>query len=688
MRIILLTLLFILFSTTVLSQLFCNSSIQKTDSSFTRTILINQVNLSFGPSFGVHPNFRKEEPVGYYFFEGSASTSIKQIPFQIQFRQSNEELRFGRASFFKISFDQELYQKRQKIALNNKLNGITNEIKEQETLLYKLESKLSFIYQKLNEIKQIELNKPSQSSLDIIDLDSIKFANLTFPNLDAPELNVSLLNSPSLNDSIYDKKQELESNIEKTIIKIQDLNHEYNKLNAAINQLDKNENFNFFSGFKKIDLGLSTLSSSSISKNSIPIQGLHIQYKYNKYFTDLAAGYTFPNQLFSNQPFDQLLNNSGNIFNYSDFYQVNNVRFVSSAKIGYGDESKSFIAVENFYSGSSFKQNNVNSNTNKSISSNVSSCLSPKKWLNFKWSNSVGMTWLDVRDSISTNEGKASLFDKIAVYSSVEIKLPKLKSIFESTYRKIPSSYDGFIQGVYLNQTELIEFKYVQKLSNKLRISTRYRRDNFNLQNSINTKRLINSIGTNLVYQMNEHINLITDYSLLQLDEKGVVNPRSDLSHLIKYGAFYKKLIKKNEFTLSHDMSIAKINGFDSVQSLIQSNFRSSFRIKKLRVGLNFQYTEFSGLSRLFGKNYVLEPTIDYQLHRFVLSVSGQQLWSDQFKKENGLRFKTQFALSEYIDCLLNIQRFLPTEYNLFLENKSKYTKPLFVLFKINIHIK
>lgn len=642
------------------------------------------LDLSFGPVYGMHPNLRNTYPKGYYFVEGKASATVKGLPFKLSFRQSDEALRFGRASYFKLSFDPAAYSKQNISGLGAALKSLESETAKQQKLLYALESKWSYLYQKKLEMNA-KLNLPSQPSLSIDPLEN-PFGAPSFKDslsLKTPDLHVPDLSVPSLPgiDSLDQKLAGLSATIGEAQSKLGDLKDQQLQLKADYAKAMSKQPLDFLQGIQKMDFGLTSLGKSSMSKNAVPVQGVHVQYAGEKYFTDVAAGYTLPNQLFSNQAFDQVLYNSGNVFNLGDFFQVNNVRFVSSAKVGYGKENGSHVAVENFYTGASLKKNTGPTPPN-AFTSNFTSRFTPAKWKNFTWQNTVGVTWTRLQDSVAV---KAA--DRIALFSSATVLFPKIKSSLESSYRRIPSDYDGFTQGIYLKQTERVELAYKQVLSRRLRTSFRLTRDLFFLQNSTHSSRLINQATADMQYKVNSSFVLTGSYSLLQLQERAMLSPRSDISHLGRLGAVSTHEISKHEFTTVHDISYAEINGFDSVQTLVQANARYAYQLKKWRFGLNAQYTNFKGLTRLYGQNLVIQPEVTLKLQDLWFTASIQRLWSTQFGSDYGMQFKTGFAFSKLIDCDFTMQRFLPTEYALFIDPSLEYQRPFYLKFAVNVHL-
>ncbi|MBN9294226.1 MAG: hypothetical protein J0G96_09625, partial [Flavobacteriia bacterium] len=66
--------------------------------------------IRFGANYGISPVYRNAYAAGYAFFETENKLFIKNIPIGFKCRFSNEKLYYGRANYFKLSFDSERYR--------------------------------------------------------------------------------------------------------------------------------------------------------------------------------------------------------------------------------------------------------------------------------------------------------------------------------------------------------------------------------------------------------------------------------------------------------------------------------------------------------------------------------------------------------------------------------------------------
>lgn len=675
-----------------------------------RFVSVPGLDISLGPVYGIHPNLRNEYARAYFFVEGKGSVNILNMPFALKYRYSNEDVRFGRASYFKLSFDSEAYRRMHLGTLKTEMDGIDTDISAQNKKIYELQAKLSFLYQKkleyenkmsalgykwkldsLDKIKFPDLNSPdfnfpndlgigTKTGLDKVDLKDPNLPTLKLPDL--PKVKIPDIPDYKI-DSFNLQFKALSTDLDSANFNLDKLKLKGNNLKAEYLSTVNRKAVDFISGIKKMDFGLTSLSKSSMSSNAIPIQGVRFLYEEEKYFVDVAAGFTLPNQLFSNQAFDQIVYNTGNVFNAGNFFQINSMRFVSNANVGWGSLNGNHVAVENYYTGNALSKKYPD-NKGRALTSNITSRYTPKSWQNLTWVNTIGYTWFSAAD---TSKVKPRLENKIALFSSATLTFPSIKSSLTASFRKIPKAYDGWVQGIYLTQTQRTELMYKQHITSRIRAAVRVSSDKFLLGNTLNSNRVINEVGVDVQSKINQHMVAFGNYSLLALRERATLEPRADLSHLAKIGLSTTGNLFKNKLFTNHDFGYAQINGMDSSQLLINVNSRYKYQMRNLDVGIQVNYSDFKGLSRLYGRNFVLQPEIGYRYDHFIIAAIGQVLWSEQFATNFGYQLRLGFAFSDFLDLNFMVQRFLPTEYALFMDVQDENRDPIYMKMHLNIHL-
>src|SRR6218665_2056449 len=323
--------------------------------------------LGIGTTSGIQPNYRSGEGSNFIYASLQQEVAIKGIPFQLVGRWSNEPYISGRASYFRFSYQGRQFQRQQIDSLSMKLKDLEYDKQLKLEELYALEGKLGYLNFVMYEQPQLDtFTKPSFSLPDSVLLN----LSMNLPKGSLPDLEslTPLQQSIALANAAIQLKQIELKGIDSSMFA---LNDQYKKF--GIGKYSK-----FFDGISRFDLGLSSLPSAHFSNNAIPIQGIRVRGKYQNWSYNASAGLTVPNQLFSNQALDQVLNNTANLFNLSNFYQVNTTRFASAATLEYGEVDKNSIFVEEFYSGPSFEGFHPVSSSVTSNAINVGANFTPK----------------------------------------------------------------------------------------------------------------------------------------------------------------------------------------------------------------------------------------------------------------------------------------------------------------------
>jgi hypothetical protein len=632
-------------------------------------VSFSSANLSVGATYGIHPNLRNEYLQGFAFGEGDAALSVKGIPFLVSFRLSEEPYRSGRPSYFRCSFDAQRYHQQRLQEMRAQMDVNSKALALCSDSLHLLESKLSYWNLKKHEwetpdIPDIPLPDPDLPQPDLPD---IPLTNPTVPNLTPDSINAQIANYEQL------------LHIQQTLLS--ELTLEQDKLKAGYEQLISKRPGGFFDGIRKFDIGLSTLSPGSLSRNAVPMQGIHIAGNIHRTFYDVAAGFTLPNQLFSNMAFDQLINNSSNVFNAGNFFAVNNVRFVSSAAVGYGEREKNAVVTETFYTGRSWDDIRHGNDGTRQTATNLAFWYTPKRLRNLTWNGSVGRSFSN--DTIVAPESARA---PNMAYSSGIMWLTSWKGRLKANYRNLGADYDGWSQGIFLKGAEHADVSYRQAFSQRFALQFNGATDRYRLPDSTQTLFKTRQAGSELHWNIAKRTTLVGNYTLLEL-LNDTLSADQRLSHLGKLGVYNHHDFEKWRSTASLDAGYAHIAGADSNQRLLQSTARFSATVKKWTFGLNATYSRFEGLSRIYGENWVLEPNIGFEGPELSWNLAYQQLQSEQFGAEGGFVLRMDYRISRLFTISYFAQRWLPTEYTFFMNNQPDVVKPIYMRWKITLHL-
>jgi hypothetical protein len=652
-----------------------SKKILKGKSSFGKSII------GIGSSNGVHPNFRFGN--GSNFVSGSLNQdfSIKGIPINFSGRISNEPYITGRASYFRFSYQGVKMKKHFLDSLESMIRNLENEKQSKLQEIYQLESKLGYLTFVLNEY-------PIGDSVPLPNLPNLDSLVNDLPN----EVSVSIDDSceacpqnkivalPSVDNHLTLEKVinliEFALSVKNQEVDQLDLN--LAKLNLDFQNASLQRYENFFKGISKFEIGLSSLPSAHLSSNAIPIQGLKIGGKYHKWTYNVAAGMTVTNKVFSNAALDQVLNNTANLFNLSNFYQVNSVRLVQATILEYGEVAKNSMFVENYYTGPSMDKFKVVSKLGSANGTNIGGYYTPKFAPNLTASATIGIS---VRLDDSLNR---KLEDHLMFAASLKYSFSKLRSEFAAKYRRLGTEYNGFAQGIYISGVSHFESFYRQNFGRRFAAKFTYAHDEFSNMDSLIRFSYLNQATLDLTYKLTQKSVIYGSGALIQTDE----SLGDKLSYQLRFGLFAEKEFKKVAWQTNLESQYAKMIGVDSNQILAQASLKSGLYFNHWGYTLKGTVQHFEGIGRLIGTNIIIQPELSYRYASSTLNLSGQYLISDQFGSDLGLSLNWMYKPSPHVQWNLILQKWLISESRFFAPVADFSYQPFYANFQMLIFLK
>lgn len=650
---------------------------------FSQKPVVSFGNTTFGvgSSNGIHPNFRIGN--GLNFVSGTLAQEffIKGIPIQFSGRISNEPYITGRASYFRFSYQGAKMRKQHLDSLETSIHNL--ELKKQTKLeeVYQLESKLGYLYFVMKEYpKGDSVPLPDLPNLDSLVSDLPKEISVSLPDTCSSCLNSNLPSPLEAN---------IQSNLE-VIVKLIEFalsvkNKEIDQLDADLEKLDLEfESLslqrykNFFQGISKFEVGLSSLPSAHLSNNAVPIQGFKITGKYGNLNYNFAAGITITNKAFSNAALDQVLNNNANLFNLSNFYQVNTVRFVQATILEYGEVAKNSTFIENYFTGPSIDKFKFVPNSGSGNATNIGGYFTPIFAPNLTTSATVGFSF-HFDDTLNRK-----LEDHLMLAATMKYRFPKLRGELMAKYRRLGTEYNGFAQGIYISGVSHYESSYRQNFGHRLVSKLTFARDEFSNMDSLIRFSYLNQATLDLTYKMTQKSVFYGSGTLLQTD----VSANNDLSFQTRLGMFVHKDLKKHSWQTNLESQYAKIIGADSNQILAQASLKSGIYLEHWNYAIKGTIQHFEGIGRLVGTNIIIQPELSYRYDNSSLTFAGQYLMSEQFESDYGLSVNWMYRPSQYIQWNLIVQKWLVTESRFFIPLTDFPYQPFYANFQMLIFLK
>lgn len=644
-----------------------------------KLLYLGPSDITIGSINGIHPNLANYGFGNYVNGDVRQSFRIKGVPLKFVGHVSNEELRIGKPNYFRLSYDALTAKRLSKFELGELQMNTQSELKAKLESLYKLEGELSYKREMLSRLKLGHPIPELKRGLQIPSFDSIsapEFSLPKAPNLELPGMNSS--NVPNLTkiDSLQLELLEIKDNISSAKGKIDSLEANMDKLKNMSMSSYLPERFKL----RRLNIGLTSLSSGGLSKNAIPIHGVHAEGVYRETFYDVSAGMTQPFQNFSSEVFNQLTSNTQNVFNLDQFFNANKMRLVTSSVLGYGDKYRSNIKVEHFYSGKSWesikkRESEATANT-LNLSGNYNRGIIENLDVGFL----AGIT-MTHNDSLQSSSGTDA---NIAYRGTAKYKFERIKGALEGEYRSLGSNYDGSSQGVLINGTTHKMLGYTQKIGRFSSVGLRYMEDSFSKTDSIvlfnSSKRLV-SMGN---IRINRENKLQGSYSLILGSGDEVKNRKGHLGTLMYVNEIR---LGKNRMTNIAQGGYTIIPVRLSNQEIIHGSITSQFRTEKLTYSLKGSYEEYKGIELLWGKNYILEPQITYKGKMGEISFAYQYCRSDQFDEDHGVVLNANFTPSKFLSWQVRGQKWLEKERNFFFIQAPTFVAPWYFDIRVILHL-
>lgn len=656
---------------------------QETDSLKPPIFSLGRTDIDLGVNAGVQSNFLDKRGRMNHFMEVSTSFMFRGIPLTFQGRLSDEKYISGKPTYFRLSYDAVAKYRMRKAELEGEIGDLNTGIGDIQQEIYKMEGKISYLaflleqYKLLKDQKKLKypnggLENPEMPNVSIPDV------NGKIPDLKIPQGNGIDFDKLNL-DSVNLKMSDYQGNIDKWTAKMDSLQSLKDLKLKDLNALNMKRPNGFLDGIKRFDIGLTALSGGKMSNSSVPVQGVRVKGTYRKYFYDIAAGLTVPNRLFSNSVVDQYLNNSQNIFNMNQFFTVNTARFVSSAIIGYGDEERNSVSVENYYNGRDLKSilKSVKRVTNNTT--NVSFTLSPLKSGRLFVSGSLGQT-IPIGDSVSR-----SYSSRLAATTKVKYRFRRGNTQIYGQVKRIGANYDGFSQGMYNSGFLHHEYGFQTKLFKHLTITGKYTGDRFDANS--NGKGLItNGIHIDVQETYFKNLVLFAGYSLI--NARGNDSITYGNNSLYRGGFVYQTKFKRSKFTLSGNSTYSQVNGLDSAIRMTNVILKAEMAHKYLFYGVTANYQNFQGLALIYGSNLIISPELGANYKGIKFSSAFNYLRSEQFSDQYGFSFTLNASPSKHFTWYLTGRRWLPTDALNFITPDIDYPiRPWFWEFRLKFHL-
>lgn len=549
-----------------------------------------------------------DKPFSVFKTEGDLKITNGDLPFTLKYRYSNFKNPLGINNFFYVNFDVEQYKHIQEEKARKKLGELTGQVKDLGQLQTEIKGKIGYsevLTQKLKEevkaytnsnqlyelgVQQLEKELSEMDTLSNDSLIQIKRIELESKKrvLEQRKQQVEALNQ-RINE-LDSLKNVLNTSIEKIedyktkIEKNKDLLTEY----KSINPTGIAQQF-LMSKLKKVEIGLVYPKTTSISKNSLPMKGVNLEFESGKWHTEIAGGLSMNNLFTTNDLVQNQINNQQNAFNLFDFQNITKQAWTAYVKSGYGSKTNTHA-----YLGVRSITPRLSDTTNqKSLVFELDLKFVPKKVKSLVFSGSLE------KGNTLNKEIKTLFFEGNNWGSTfkVEKKVNRIATKISYESRFIAANYNTFNSG--LTQTNCLrnEFKTNTTFSSYLNLGLNYRRDQNNVDNRLDSSLMTDLVGGNLSgafgsiisYQFGANYLFINkELFNTKLNSENILLNASIIGQYLYNETMHALSIQYSDVLITDFNAVNRFKTFGVSYSAMGKKWKNTFSWNKMETDLSF----------------------------------------------------------------------------------------------------
>lgn len=638
--------------------------------------LVNEFEISNSFEYGLLSGYitKQTSPLSIYSNTGKVGLNLGPLPFDFSYRYSTFKNPIGVNNYVRFSLNTSKLNSRTEDLDNNFHNNFIEKINSLESEKGAIQSKLGCAEVYKLKLKS-EIGK-RESEINKIDLEHNQRVELT-DSLNYITVDTNLVNNEDYLNQYNSKREELEKlkrqydTVMVLYTKAISIYNQYNELigkleklkntKSQINLDDQKKNYSepsssFLTNIKTLDVGLTYPSVSGLSNNNLPIKGVNFEYQQDDWYLLLSSGVTISNINASTNAVENLINNTENSFNQFDFQQLNDERFITNVKSGYGQKENSHIYLGAQYINRSIAPIKFQSDSLPipMLGLELDMRLSSKYLPNTKLDLVLNKTsnYESLRDSsknifnslFSEERTNAGLFKITQVF-------PLLKSSIEGSVRIIDPFSDVRSLGIVQNDNIQYQVRSTHKIAKGWVLGGIYRYVRNNLTQLQDSTARVNIVGFSLAGNLLNRIQLTLNTQVLTQNNRTNIIENTNNNYVLGAGLSYEYELAdiKNAIVISYnDILISDTLGLNLFRNISFSNV-SKFESIINTVSLNYFEMNVPELEQ--NTSLVLGEKINWTFNQTQLEVNFKYAFSTNYNRNWGgsIRLKqklfTQFEL-------------------------------------------
>ncbi len=615
------------------------------------------------------------------------------IPMNVGYNYSTFRNPLGVNNYFRVSVNMDKYKQLQGMKRDALKTELDKKITETTQSKDKLKGKLGYselLQQRLRselEKKKLELEK------EVLDVERYKQAGtdslLSYKENGKSALSDSLSGQTAKTDSLrtsyemkkaeFNKYALLYDSLQRTYVRIMDT---YQQLNQTINQYKEKKDYihnyssngikslgdNCLKNVTKLDFGLTYPSTTSLTKNSVPIKGIDFESQKGNWYTAVTAGVTLNNLMVTNDAIQNKLFYTKNLFNQFDFQSIRQKRFIVQTKTGWGTKDATHIFLGLRYTNKAVIPGMVEDDTINSVYPSVGFEIDGRIKPKFLPGTTLDLVYgktsntsLGADSTISNPLG--SLFSNDRTHTAlakITQPLNEIRTQVTASIRWIDPLADMASLGVLQPNNLRYEITTKHTLLQNLDAGLNYRIDRNNLDNTLDSTMHLRILGGNLSGQIGKVLSYYGNLNFLTMfNERQQEMLRTNSNYMLTLGITGKY----------------KLAGYENAVSLIYSDYKlttlfdeGNYRnyglqhLTKLNHGQNsfsINVFESNQVDSSFNRSVIIGDDWSLQKDRFQLTLGVKISNSKKYGNDLGGKIEIKTLLTDQLQWILKAEKFI-----------------------------
>jgi predicted nucleic acid-binding Zn-ribbon protein len=644
-----------------------------------------QGRFSLGYDIGQLPNYTingSENPMQLGYTEGMISNAIFDIPIMLSWKYATIKNPVGVNNYVRVSLDAEKIKSYRSISKDKITEGIQAQVEDLQQYKNKINGKLGYVeVLKQQLLLRIASEKTKllqqQVSLNKIELpDSVSALDSTTSKIDKAqqkkqqiqdsinqvrakyaEMQEQITKRRKQIEDLQQKVAELQVYIDKIYGTYQAIDSMQNKLGSQkdflLNEIEENalKQVKSWGNLKKMDIGLAYPKTSALTKNTMPMKGVDLEFQKGKWFYGLTAGETMNNLMVTNNALQNSLQNTSNLFNQFDFQSIKNKRLIAITKFGKGEKEKNHTHFTLRYMNKAIITGEYTADSTLANPAAVSFEIDSRWIPKFSKSTAFDIVYGKTSaPSLASDTLRQSPFTSLfSTYRSNTALLrctqqfPIIRSSLSAQMRFLDAHADIASMGVLQPNNMRIELQSKHEITTGTKVGLSYRSDQNNVNREADTTSKMDVFGMNLSSAWKNKININGQFNILNQHVQSSLAQSNTINYMSSCSVSANFKAKGYRQILSAQANAYKITTVNGLTQLLHADARHQVFLASGSQSFSIAFFSSQFPNELQKtQTWMMQEVFDYTFKTWTLSLGAKAAISSRY----GVQFGGHLALA------------------------------------------